>query len=112
MSDGNVFVFSFSQEGFEAIVNLTAIDESYVMAKMGDTKLPQSVNSILTMMELRCRYNQQRRMEIWLLKLPEDYTEEMLWELAENDPQFVADLARKGEHLSGNEDRLKTQVIE
>ena len=112
MANGNVFVFSFSQEGFEAIVNLTEIDQRMIMAKMADDKLPQSVNSILTMMTMRARYNQQRRMEVWLVKLSEEFTEEELWALAESDPQAAADIARQGEHLIGNEGRLQKNVID
>jgi hypothetical protein len=93
----NVFVFSFSQLGVEAIVNLSAIDEKYVLAKMGDQQLPQSVNSILSMMSIRARYNNQRRMEVWLLKLDDDFTEEELLALADDDPQQIADMARMGE---------------
>lgn len=100
-TSGNVFVFSFSQEGFEAIVNLTAIDEEYVMAKMADAALPRSVNSILNMMTLRARYNEHRRMEVWLVKLDESFTEEELIELADKYPQAAADLARMGDNLYG-----------
>lgn len=75
MSNGNVFVFSFSREGFEAIVNLTALDEEYVMAKMSGEKLPQSVGSIINMMKLRAQFNQERGMEVWLAKLSDEFTE-------------------------------------
>jgi hypothetical protein len=94
--NGNVFVFSFSQEGWEAIVNLTEIDEQSVMAKMCDEKPKQTPDSILSMMELRARYNEHRRMEIWLVKLDDSFTEEDLRVWAEEDPQAVADLARMG----------------
>jgi hypothetical protein len=94
---GNVFVFSFSQDGFEAIVNLSDINEQFIMDKLGDKKTPQSVNSILSMMEVRARFNAQRKMEVWLVKLDEEFTEESLLEWADEDPQSVADLARMGE---------------
>lgn len=98
---GNVFVFSFSEEGFEAIVNLTEIDQASIMAKLSDDPKTTSVQSILKMMELRARYNQQRKMEVWLVKLSEDFTEKELLQWANEDPQAVADLARRGEQIAG-----------
>lgn len=111
MANGNVFMFSFSQEGFEAIVNLTEIDQQCVMAKLSDTKGPPSVDSILNMVSLRARFNEHRRMEVWMAKLDDSFTEEELWALAEEDPQVVADLARMGEHVSGNEGRTSAKKV-
>jgi len=68
---GNVFLFSFDQNGFEAIVNLTEIDEQCVLAKMADETPPQSVGSIISMCQMRARFNQPRNMEVWLAKLDE-----------------------------------------
>jgi len=110
-ADGNVFVFSFSQEGFEAIVNLTAIDENYVMAKMADKELPQTVDSILNMMTLRARFNEARGMEVWLLKLDDAFTEEELIAMADEDPQHVAELARKGENLWGKKQPGRKVIV-
>lgn len=108
----NVFAFSFSMEGFEAIVNLTEIDQAYVMAKMAGEKLPTSVSSVIGMMQMRARYNQQRNMEVWLLKLEDDITEEELMAWAEVDPQAVADLARKGEAVySEYGRRAKAKIV-
>ena len=98
-TDGNVFVFSFSREGFECIVNLTKIDEDFIMAKMAGSSMPQSVSSILNMLTIRARANEHRGMEIWLLKLSEDFTEEELLAMADENPQAAADLARQGEAL-------------
>lgn len=97
---GNVFVFSFSAEGFEAIVNLTAIDEQNVFAKLSGGK-EQSISSILSMMEIRAQVNGHRAMEVWLAKLAPDFTEDDLTEWAESDPQAVADFARLGTKIGG-----------
>jgi|TARA_R110000851_G_scaffold254644_1_gene407223 hypothetical protein len=93
----NVFVFSFSEQGIEAIVNLSAIDEECVLAALGDGKMPQSPSSIINMMSIRASFNQQRRMEVWLLKLDDAFTEDELLALADEDPQQVANMARMGE---------------
>lgn len=112
MANGTVFAFSFSNEGFEAIINLTQIDEEYVLAKMRDDKLPQSVSSLLNMLSIRARANAQRQMEVWLLKFDEDITEDMLMEMAEDDPQSMADLARReGTSVYGAEYHKQKKVI-
>lgn len=97
----NVFVVSFSQEGIEAIVNLTAIDEQFILDKMAGV-VSRSVNSILSMMETRARFNGHRKMEVWLVKLSDDFTEESLLEWADTDPQGIADMARMGESVYGD----------
>lgn len=108
---GNVFVFSFSQEGFEAIVNLSDINEQYIMDKLGDKVSVQSVNSILSMMEIRARFNAQRKMEVWVVKLSDEFTEKDLLEWADEDPQGVADLARMGEAVFGGDVAPTRKVI-
>jgi hypothetical protein len=112
MSNGNVFVFSFSQLGFEAIVNLTLIDEAYVLAKMGDEITGRSVHDIIYMMEMRARFNPQRKMEVWLVKLSEEFTQEELLDWADEDPQAVADMARMGKSVFGGGVKHERRVIE
>lgn len=108
---GNVFLFSFDMNGFEAIINLTEIDQNYVMAKISGEPETQSVGSVVGMIKMRSQFNQERRMEVWMLKLDESFTETELWDMARRDPQLVADLARKGEHICGNERRNQPQTI-
>lgn len=108
-TEGTVFAFSFSQEGFEAVVNLTEIDEQCVMAKLADENPPTSVNNILNMMTMRAQFNEHRRMEVWLAKLDSSFTEQELLTWANKDPQAVADLARMGECLFG--DRRKERHV-
>jgi hypothetical protein len=109
--NGNVFAFSFSAEGFEAIVNLTEIDQTYVMAKIADEKLPQSVNSIISQMELRAKFNQERKMEVWLVKLSHDFDEKGLLEMARDDPQAVADIARMGANIIGKRAKERDVIV-
>jgi len=110
-TEGNVFVFSFCREGFEAIVNLSAIDQAYVLAKMADEILPQSVNSILNMMSTRARFNEHRGMEVWVVKLGPEFTEDALLKMADTDPQSAADLARLGENIYGDSSKKPTAKI-
>lgn len=97
--DSNVFVFSFCQNGFEAIVNLTEIDQQDLLNVMAGSTKKSSVNSILTMMKVRAKFNEHRRMEVWLAKLDSSFTEESLLKWADEDPQAVANLARMGEKV-------------
>ena len=92
---GNVFAFSFSSEGFEAIVNLSEIDQAGIIAKMGEESPSETVNGVLNMLSIRARFNQNRQMEIWLLKFDDGITEESLWEQCQSDPQSMATLARE-----------------
>lgn len=88
------FIFVFSEEGFECIVNLSKIDEKYVLAKLADEKLPTSVGHIVHMMEIRARYNQERKMEVWALQATDGITEDDLWAWAKTDPQDLAEKLR------------------
>lgn len=109
---GNVFVFSFSNEGFESIVNLTEIDQAAIMSKLAGKQATTSVSSILNMMSIRARYNGERQMEVWLLKLSDDFTEEELTAWAAESPQEVADLARaNGEAVYGAHYHKTSKVI-
>jgi hypothetical protein len=95
--DSNVFVFSFCQNGFEAIVNLTEIDQQDLLNVLADSNKKSNVNSILNMMLLRAKFNENRCMEVWLVKLDSSFTEESLLKWADEDPQAVANFARLGE---------------
>lgn len=93
---GNVFLFSFSREGWESIVNLTEIHQQQTLCKITGEERGHTVDSIISMMEIRARFNENRGMEVWMVKLDEEFTEQGLIEWADKDPQAVADLARMG----------------
>lgn len=90
----NTWLFAFSMEGFECIINLTNMDEEYVLAKLAGDKLPQSVGSVMHMITLRARFNGQRRMEVWTLGATTDINQEDLEAWAESDPQGLVDQVR------------------
>lgn len=113
MSDTQTFIFAFSEEGFESIINLTAMDMAFIQAKMADEKLPQQPGNLVHMLELRARYNAQRKMEVWVLGVDQGLTEEDLWGWAENDPQSLANALReRGHAIYGAEYHSKKKVIE
>ena len=112
MSNGNVFAFSFSSEGFEAIVNLSEIDQASIMAKMGDNEPRETVNGVLNMLSMRARFNQARQMEVWLLKFDESIEEATLWEQCQSDPQAMATLAREnGEKVFSDYQKNKSSKV-
>lgn len=98
----NVFVFSFDYNGFEAIIDLTDVNQQYVMAKLAGDDTAKSPDSILHMLQLRAQFNQGRGMEVWAARLDEELTEEDLWAMAQQDPQIVADWARGGTNIYGD----------
>lgn len=107
-----IFALSFSREGFEAIIDLTEIDTAYVLAKMTGETTPQSVGNLLGMLSLRARFNQERDMEVWLIKTSEDITLKDLEDLEKEDPQALANLARQGEAVFSSKRRNTKAVIE
>ena len=110
---GNVFVFSFSNEGFETIVNLSAHSRRDVQDKlMGNGSGYGRVNEIIGMMKLRAEWNQHREMEVWLAKMDGSFTEEGLNEWAEEEPQIVANLVREhGVNVAGGDHSKKKKII-
>ena len=55
-------------------------------------------------LELRARYNAQRKMEVWILGVDDGLTEEDLWGWANSDPQSLADALRdRGHSIYGAE---------
>jgi len=107
----NVFAFSFDQDGFEAIVNLTEIDQQAILSKMTGEKQQQTINSILSMLQIRAQFNQHRRMEVWVTAIPDEIDESELKEMAASVPQQVADIARTGEQIGGTNNNKKRTIV-
>jgi len=101
MSD--VFLFAFGSEGFESIINLSLVDRERVRQKLTNEKhISPSPDSIISQMSFRARFNQQRKMEVWLMKAETSITESDFWDWADNDPQGLADaVRRRGYHCYG-----------
>jgi hypothetical protein len=106
-----IFAIAFARDGLECIVDLSQIDQTYLLAKMAnETPLPESVNQVLHMLKIRAQFNQQRNMEVWLVKTS-DLSEDDLKYLGETDPQGLADFARLGTAFYTNKDWQKRSVI-
>lgn len=94
MSKNKVFVVSFDTAGFEAIVDLTDwyLESSMDVLRNGQLKKPPVS---LQALEMRARFNPHRNPEVWILHTTEDFTEDSLREVAEENPQLLADLIRE-----------------
>ena len=92
----NVFAFAFAQGGFEAIVNLSKLDQEECLAKLADAPKPHNTpGSVIHYLKLRAQFNQQRRFELWTLGVASGLTEADLWDWATQDPQGLADIIRE-----------------
>lgn len=96
------FLTMFDCNGFECIINVTEKQTEYEKKcddytwkiLQGDDKTKHPSSGIpLEQMMLRARFNRQRNPEIWAFTSTVD--EESLNDLAETDPQMLADLIRK-----------------
>lgn len=106
------FCFAWSEEGWETLIDLTAIDQECVMAKIADKPMPQTVNSILHLLKYRAQANEHRRMEVWVMSTDGEFTEDMWNEMIEQDMQMVADLVRaNGEQIAGRKPGSRPAVI-
>lgn len=106
-----IFLASFHNEGFECIVDLTAIDEENVVAKLNDEP-ERNINSIINMITMRARFNSHRNTEVWIIKIDSEFTEESFKAWQEEDPQAVANFFRDcGDNIYGGDHRKAEHVI-
>lgn len=82
--------------GFETIINITEIDKKKVFAALAEKELDPADKLSLTLMIVRARANPQRFPEIWTFTSEID--RDFLWNIAQEQPQMLADLIRKNGH--------------
>lgn len=92
-SKEHMYVAYFDCLGFECLIDVTSYERKKLLyAISGDEKdRPPSFNMHHLMM--RARFNPQRSPEIYIFT--SDVDQATLWELAEKNPQEMADLVRK-----------------
>jgi hypothetical protein len=93
-SKSHQFVAYFDCLGFECIVDITSAERRQLLETIQG--LPASPAFNLHAMMLRARFNPHRSPEIWIFE--SDVNEKQLCELAESDPQQMADLIRSHGH--------------
>lgn len=101
MSKSRVYICSWDNLGFETIVDMTAWERQSLLDTMAGKELSRPPINMQSLM-LRAKFNPQRNPEIWSFNTVDEITEDDLWELANNNPQELADLIRKhGKKLYG-----------
>lgn len=107
----NIFMMVFTMNGFESIVDMTAVQEQNVLDKLADAPSKTTINSILNVASLRARFNQEIRMEVWLLKVSEDLTKDIFEDMAKDSPQELANLLREnGTCVFGHRNNTKCVI--
>lgn len=106
----NKYLVYFDCNGFESIINITAHETEQIMATLRgeEYRLPFNFNNMM----FRARYNPQRSPEIWVFNADDEVDEESVWELANSNPQYLADFAREnGTNLFGQKSSIKQRIV-
>lgn len=109
MTDSHKYIAYFDCNGFECVFNITAIESEYIMSALkGDTyQMPFNLHA----MEMRARFNSYRNPEIWFFNVCDSLTEDDVKEMAESNPQYLADFIRKnGKNVYGKQSTAPTIV--
>ena len=97
----HTYILSWDCHGLEACINISDIDKENMWESLKNTGdnsnqgRPQSVGSIVHMLQMRARYNSQRFYEIYTIDTEDGVSAEDLRALFENDPQGSAELIRE-----------------
>jgi hypothetical protein len=103
-AESNIFLAYFDTDGFEGIMNVTEskMDLAHDLLVNGESTKPDA-SKVYGMMTMRARFNPQRFPEIWTFRVSPGITEEHVREMAESNPQYLADFVRKnGTQLYGS----------
>jgi hypothetical protein len=110
----NAFIFSWDQEGIEAIVPITQYehhDKQNLIRMLSEKPVARNpLNSIMQSLLLRARFNPQRHYEIYAVDCAEDMDEAFWREQWEQYPQEAAELIRERGHKIYS-DRANTKQI-
>lgn len=96
-----VYICMWDENGFEVLKDCTSWERDSLLNTLAGKPLrPAPVN--LQAMTMRARFNPHRNYEIWTFNTTEDFNEEALWEIADENPQTLVDMIRdKGKKLYG-----------
>jgi hypothetical protein len=92
MTESNKYLAYFDTLGFECVINLTEAENDCIMATLRgeEYNLPFSLHH----MTLRARFNPQRFPEIWVFNVSNDLSTNNVIDLANNNPQYLANFIR------------------
>jgi hypothetical protein len=111
----NAFIFSWDQEGIEAIIPITEyehVEKQNLMRILSEKPTVRNpLNGIIQHLLLRARFNPQRCYEIYAIDCTEDLDEKFWREQWAEYPQDTADLIRKRGQKLYSDRRTKKAVI-
>jgi hypothetical protein len=111
----NAYIFSWDQEGIEAIIPITQYehwDQKNLMRILSEKPTVRNpLNGIIQHLLLRAKFNSHRCYEIYSVDCSEDMDEKFWRNQWEEYPQATADLIRERGHKLYSDRRLKKAVI-
>jgi hypothetical protein len=111
----NAYIFSWDQEGIEAIVPITEYehhDKQNLIRMLSEKPVERNpLNRIVQMLLLRARFNPQRSYEIYAVDCVEDMDEKFWRQQWEEYPQETAELIRERGHKLYSDRKTKKAVI-
>lgn len=110
MSKTRVYVCMWDENGFEVLKDCTSWERDSMLNTLADKPL-KSAPVNLQAMTMRARFNPQRNYEIWTFNTTEDFDEDSLWEIADENPQALVNLIRdRGKKLYANAKNTETRI--
>ena len=90
----NLYILSWDQNGLEACINITKMEQEQMWARLQDKPHRSEINQIVQHLMLRARANSQRHYEIYTIQVDTSISEEDIREMFESTPQSAAELIR------------------
>ena len=89
-----LWIMSWDDNGLEAVVNLTAMQEQYVFDTLARGNVPNPIPSVIDRLSLRARFNSHRNYEIYTLKTEDEMNEDQIRDYFDANPLAFKDLVR------------------
>jgi hypothetical protein len=111
----NAFIFSWDQEGIEAIIPITQyenVEKQNLMRILSEKPTERNpLNGIIHRLLLRARFNPQRHYEIYAVDCAEEMDQKFWRQQWEEYPQETAELIRERGHKLYSDRSTKKPVI-
>ena len=111
----NAFIFSWDQEGIEAIIPITQyenVEKQNLMRILSEKPTERNpLNGIIHRLLLRARFNPQRHYEIYAVDCAEEMDQKFWRQQWEEYPQETAELIRERGHRLFSDRRTKKALI-
>jgi hypothetical protein len=95
----NAYLFMWNCHGIESIVPITQYEDQSKLDMWkilkGEPIGKNPIDDIIGAMTMRARFNPERSYEVYAMDCEEGITQEDLFDLWDNSPQYAADLTRE-----------------